>query len=496
MGAELRRPRPGDHAGRGQERQLQHRGAQQQVAADHQLGAQRGRPRPPGRPPLAGQRAHEQRRRDRLAGDVGHRRADQAQPGGVHQQRAEHARRRSCRPARSRIGRRSSCTPRSQPLPASETSSSGQPEAGDPQPLLAGLGDRPGAAGEQPGQRPGEQLEHQRRGRPRGRAPARWPARPRRPRRRGHRRRCGGRPGRWCRRPGSSAAPRRRPAVHRRRPARPARRVPRWPDHGGVDQQVQRLGGQHDERRRAPARGMRPGHSGERGPRVGAIGRPGRGTSCSRRRRGGRRRPAPSRPGPGRWRPGSAATRPGTVVLALEHAGDVGLGGGPDDVDQRLELVRASPCSRASAAVDQVHTRPAPTSGSSTARPVTADSSPSQPKGAVSNSRWLIAAWSMPVRSSRAASSWVPGAVLPNRKEPVSAASPAYRQVASRWSRSTPSPSSSPATSHRGRGVRVDQPHARRNRGCWRGGRPRPTGRPGPAARPGRRAVRSTRRPG
>ena len=40
--------------------------------------------------------------------------------------------------------------------------------------------------------------------------------------------------------------------------------------------------------------------------------------------------------------------------------------------------------------LDQVHTRPAPTSGSSTARPVTTDSRPSQPKGAVSNSRRLI----------------------------------------------------------------------------------------------------------
>ena len=109
--------------------------------------------------------------------------------------------------------------------------------------------------------------------------------------------------------------------------------------------------------------------------------------------------------------------------------------------------------------MDQVQTSPAPTSGSSTARPVTADSSPSQPNGAVSNSRWLIAAWSMPVRSSRAASSWVPGAVLPNRKEPVSAASPAYRQVASRWSSVDVEPVEQPGDQHHGGGRRrVDQP--------------------------------------
>ena len=104
------------------------------------------------------------------------------------------------------------------------------------------------------------------------------------------------------------------------------------------------------------------------------------------------------------------------------------------------------PCSAASAVLDHVQTRPAPTSVSSTARPVTAERRPSQPKGAVSNSRRLMAAWSMPVASSRAASSWVSGRVLPNRKEPVSAASPAYRQVASWGSIETPSSSSRPAT--------------------------------------------------
>ena len=46
--AERRRPDAGRHPGGDEEGQLEHRGAQQQVAADDQLGAQGARARPPG----------------------------------------------------------------------------------------------------------------------------------------------------------------------------------------------------------------------------------------------------------------------------------------------------------------------------------------------------------------------------------------------------------------------------------------------------------------
>ena len=121
---------------------------------------QGGRAGPPGGP-LAHQRADEQRRGDRLAGHVGDGRADQPQPGRVHQQRAEHE-------ADQAAGEHVAHRP-AQLLHAAQPAVAGQrdqqqrrAEPGDPQPLLPRLGDRTGAAGEQPGQRAGEQLEEQR----------------------------------------------------------------------------------------------------------------------------------------------------------------------------------------------------------------------------------------------------------------------------------------------------------------------------------------------
>ena len=51
-------------------------------------------------------------------------------------------------------------------------------------------------------------------------------------------------------------------------------------------------------------------------------------------------------------------------MLALERAGDVGLLGGADDVDQRLELLAGQAVLGGLGVLDQVQTRPAPTSGS------------------------------------------------------------------------------------------------------------------------------------
>ena len=87
--AERRRAGAGGDAGGDEERQLQDRGAQQQVAADDQLRRDGRGTRPPaGALPHEG--TDEQARGERLPGHVGDRRAHETQPGRVHQQRAEH----------------------------------------------------------------------------------------------------------------------------------------------------------------------------------------------------------------------------------------------------------------------------------------------------------------------------------------------------------------------------------------------------------------------
>ena len=162
-------------------RQLQHGGAHQQVPAEHQLAPQRGgrgrrsRSDAPARGPAPGRTAPPA---TRLTGDVGQRRADQAQPERVHQQRAEH----DPDPAAGQhvAHRPAQLLDPAQPAVAGQRDQQQrQARAGDPQPLLAGVGDRPGAAGEQPGQRPGRQLEQQRQRDAEGQRPARSPARPR-----------------------------------------------------------------------------------------------------------------------------------------------------------------------------------------------------------------------------------------------------------------------------------------------------------------------------
>ena len=228
VGAERGGAGAGGHPRGDEEGQLEHGGAQQQVAADDQLGC--------GAPPGRGRQAAPSRTSartnsaggERLPGDVGDRRADETQPDRVHEQRAEHEAEQA---AGQHVPHRTA-----QLLHAAQPAVAGQrdqqqrrAEAGDAQPLLPRLGDGARAPGQQPGQRSGEDLEQQRGRRGRGRAPARWPARPRRRRRPGRRRRRGGRRGRSCRRRGSSAGPPPRRAARRRRRARRAATVPRCP---------------------------------------------------------------------------------------------------------------------------------------------------------------------------------------------------------------------------------------------------------------------------
>ena len=79
---------PGGDRGGGQEAGLERDPPDEQVPAEHQLLADQHRAGPQARP-LAQQRPDEQAARDGLGDHVGHRRAGQAQPGGVDQQRAE-----------------------------------------------------------------------------------------------------------------------------------------------------------------------------------------------------------------------------------------------------------------------------------------------------------------------------------------------------------------------------------------------------------------------
>ena len=118
------------------------------------------------------------------------------------------------------------------------------------------------------------------------------------------------------------------------------------------------------------------------------------------------------------------------------------------------------PYAARSARVTVVQTRPWPAaaSGSSTARPSTAESRPRYPNGALSHSSCATAPGSMPVASSRAASSCTRGDVVGYLNEPVSVTSPAYRPNAmSRLIRHA-EPADQVVREHRGRRRgRVDQ---------------------------------------
>ena len=77
---------------------------------------------------------------------------------------------------------------------------------------------------------------------------------------------------------------------------------------------------------------------------------------------------------------------------------------------------------------------------------MTTDSSPSQPNGAVSNSRRLMSEWSIPVASSRAASSWVSGRCCRTGRSRCRPPGPRRGRWPAARSRVTPSSSSRPAT--------------------------------------------------
>ena len=202
------------------------------------------------RPPvgvLAEERPHEQRRGERLPGDVGDRRAHQPEAHRVHQQGAEDEAQQA---ARQHVADRAAqLLDAAQPAVAGQRDQQqGRAEPGDAQPLLTGGGDVARRPGQQAGERPGEELEQQpgrpgpRPGQPGGlhalgdgAGPVAGP---------------GAAGGAGRRAVGEEVQQGRRPGEQSPADGQPAERHgAQMPDDGGVDQQVQRLGRQHDERR-------------------------------------------------------------------------------------------------------------------------------------------------------------------------------------------------------------------------------------------------------
>jgi hypothetical protein len=157
VGAQLGGAGAGGHPGSHQERHLEHRGPQQEVPADDELGPDGGRAWPPG-DVLADERPEEQARGQRLPGHVSHGRTDQAQPDGVHQQRAQHEAEQG--PGQHVAHRTAELLHPAQPAVAGQRDQQQRgAEAGDAQPVLPGLGDLARPAGQHPGERTGEKLE-------------------------------------------------------------------------------------------------------------------------------------------------------------------------------------------------------------------------------------------------------------------------------------------------------------------------------------------------
>ena len=118
---------PGQHRARHQERPVERRGADEDLAADPAERAHRGEARPPRVGRRAQQPERERRAHARLGDHGGPRRPLEPPAEAVDEHEVEHARSRRSPPPRSRAACAGRTRPRSQPWPASAISANGRP---------------------------------------------------------------------------------------------------------------------------------------------------------------------------------------------------------------------------------------------------------------------------------------------------------------------------------------------------------------------------------